>query len=212
VRFLAGVIVGSLAAVVSLWAVDRARIRRPATSLGHMAYKVADPARVVPVDDKGEVLMMPRAARAFKALREAALADGIQLVALSGYRTLKKQRDLFFDGAAQKGETVRARARVCAPPGYSEHHTGYSVDVGDAAHVDSKLVLTFRDTPAFRWLAANAARFHFEMSFPHGNKQGVEYEPWHWRYVGSIDSFRTFFPARRAQGLTVEASIFGPLR
>jgi D-alanyl-D-alanine carboxypeptidase len=177
-----------------------------------MAYRIADPARVVPADETGAVLLMPRAARAFKDMRQAAAADGILLVPLSGYRTLKKQRDLFFDGAAQKGETVRERARVCAPPGFSEHHTGYTLDLGDGAHVETKLDLRFRDTAAFQWLLANAARYHFEMSFPEGNKLGVEYEPWHWRYVGSIDSFRTFFPARRAAGLTVEASIFGPLR
>ena len=42
--------------------------------------------------------------------------------------------------------------------------------------------------PAFRWLAANAPRFGFEMSFPPGNKQNVKWEPWHWRWVGTSAS------------------------
>ena len=40
----------------------------------------------------------------------------------------------------------------------------------------------------YRWLAANAARFGFEQSFPAGNAQGVKWEPWHWRWVGTAPS------------------------
>ena len=36
-----------------------------------------------------------------------------------------------------------------------------------------------------RWLAANAPRFGFEMSFPAGSRQQVKWEPWHWRWVGT---------------------------
>ncbi len=43
-------------------------------------------------------------------------------------------------------------------------------------------------TAAARWLAANAPRFGFEMSFPGGNKQNVKWEPWHWRWVGATAS------------------------
>ena len=43
---------------------------------------------------------------------------------------------------------------------------------------------SFEQTRAFRWLQANAARYHFVLSFPPGNAQGVSYEPWHWRYFG----------------------------
>ncbi|MEM1310980.1 MAG: D-alanyl-D-alanine carboxypeptidase family protein, partial [Cyanobacteria bacterium P01_H01_bin.153] len=46
------------------------------------------------------------------------------------------------------------------------------------------------------WLETNAARYSFELSFPEGNAQGVQYEPWHWRYVGDPDSLETFYQDR----------------
>ena len=39
-------------------------------------------------------------------------------------------------------------------------------------------------TPGGLWLRDNAPKFGFELSFPPGNKQGVTWEPWHWRWVG----------------------------
>lgn len=82
-------------------------------------------------------------------------------------------------------------------PGYSEHHTGYAIDIGDGARPDTHLSEAFEDTPAFRWLEKNAARFSFELSFPRHNPQGVSYEPWHWRFVGDRHSLQTFYRARQ---------------
>jgi len=45
-------------------------------------------------------------------------------------------------------------------------------------------------------LSANAARYSFELSFAKNNRQGVSYEPWHWRYVGDRDSLETFYKAQ----------------
>ena len=36
-----------------------------------------------------------------------------------------------------------------------------------------------------KWLLQHAAEFGFELSFPAGNAQGVTWEPWHWRWVGT---------------------------
>jgi D-alanyl-D-alanine carboxypeptidase len=33
------------------------------------------------------------------------------------------------------------------------------------------------------------------MSFPKNNRQGVSYEPWHWRFVGDKQSLETFYKA-----------------
>jgi D-alanyl-D-alanine carboxypeptidase len=40
----------------------------------------------------------------------------------------------------------------------------------------------FEETPAFRWLSANAGRFGFVLSFPRDNPHDYVYEPWHWCY------------------------------
>jgi D-alanyl-D-alanine carboxypeptidase len=86
---------------------------------------------------------------------------------------------------------------VSAPPGFSEHSTGYAVDLGDASAPGTDLSPSFQSTRAFAWLQANANRYHFTLSFPEGNRQGVNYEPWHWRFEGSAEALKTFEAAQR---------------
>ena len=88
------------------------------------------------------------------------------------------------------------RAAVSAPPGYSEHHTGYAIDIGDADVPATNLSPDFENTAAFKWLRENAAYFSFELSFPRDNPQNIMYEPWHWRFVGDRHSLETFYKAR----------------
>jgi D-alanyl-D-alanine carboxypeptidase len=57
--------------------------------------------------------------------------------------------------------------------------------VGDGHRTGTNLNPSFDSTPAYAWLAQNANRYHFTLSFPAGNVQGVSYEPWHWRFEGS---------------------------
>ena len=56
---------------------------------------------------------------------------------------------------------------------------------------------SFEGTPAFYWLQNNAHRFHYQLSFAKGNRQGVSYEPWHWRYEGSAQALQQFEAAHR---------------
>ena len=77
-------------------------------------------------------------------------------------------------------------------------------DLGDGRAPETNLSQSFQDTAAFRWLQDHAARYHFVLSFPEGNKQGVMFEPWHWRYEGNADALRLFEPARRFAGATLD--------
>lgn len=137
------------------------------------------------------------AAPDLQAMLDAARADGIDLVVLSAFRTEGMQKQLFFDVKSQRNQSASERAQVSAPPGYSEHSTGYALDLGDGSRPDSHLSEHFQDTPAFAWLQRHAARFHFQLSFPRRNLQGVNYEPWHWRFEGSAAALRTFEAAHR---------------
>jgi len=146
------------------------------------------------------VQLRSEAADAFDRLQRAAAADGINLVVLSAFRPVSLQRRLFFDVMAARNQSSRDRARVSAPPGFSEHSTGFALDVGDGSAPQTNLTPSFDETPAFQWLEANAARYHFVLSFPQGNRQGVSYEPWHWRFEGSTDALKLFEPAQRLAG------------
>jgi D-alanyl-D-alanine carboxypeptidase len=130
-------------------------------------------------------------------MRAAAAGDGVDLVVLSGYRSIALQKHLFFDVKSARNQTASERARVSAPPGFSEHATGFAIDLGDGSQPAANLSQSFEQTLAFAWLKANAARYQFVLSFPQGNSQGVSYEPWHWRYEGNTEALKVFEPAQR---------------
>ncbi|NEQ19342.1 MAG: D-alanyl-D-alanine carboxypeptidase family protein, partial [Microcoleus sp. SIO2G3] len=144
----------------------------------------------------GQIRMRKTAAQQYLAMAQAARSEGVILVPISGFRSVKDQEQLFFGVKSQRNQSAAERAAVSAPPGYSEHHTGYAVDIGDAAVPATNVNPNFEKTKAFQWLQANAARFSFELSFPKDNPQGVSYEPWHWRYVGDRSSLETFYKAK----------------
>lgn len=161
--------------------------------LGHRYYPEASPQSLVSLNADGSLKLRPAAAAKVQTMLAQARAEGIPLQAVSGFRSEADQRYLFFEMSAHRGESPTKRAEVSAPPGYSEHHTGYAVDFTDDFYPDTDLEVGFENTPAFRWLQANAARYGFELSFPKDNPQGLSYEPWHWRFIGDRDSLETFY-------------------
>jgi len=163
--------------------------------LGHFPYPEAEMDVLVPVEPGIE--LHRDAAIALDAMRRAAAADGIDLRLLSGYRSQQLQKSIFFDVKSERNQTAAERAKVSAPPGYSEHSTGYAVDLGDGADPASNLSESFERTAAFSWLQDHAASYHYTLSFPAVSSQGVSYEPWHWRFEGSAEALRRFEPARR---------------
>jgi D-alanyl-D-alanine carboxypeptidase len=132
-------------------------------------------------DDGREHRLTPAAAEAWRAMSEAASADGVTLKIVSAFRSVERQAEIVRT-KLERGLSLDAILEVSAPPGYSEHHTGRAVDV--TTDGVPALEIEFETTEAFRWLSANAARFGFALSYPEGNVQGYAYEPWHWCYAG----------------------------
>lgn len=164
--------------------------------LGHLPYQEAPASELQPITANGQIKLRASAAEKYKAMSAAAAREGVILVPISGFRAIADQQRLFFDVKAQRGQVTTKRAEVSAPPGYSEHHTGYAIDIGDGNTPATNLSPSFENTAAFKWLEKNAAYYSFEISFPRGNPQGVNYEPWHWRFVGDTDSLKTFYKAK----------------
>ncbi len=135
------------------------------------------------------------AAEAFMQMKASAQQLNIKLKIISGFRTIDSQRELFHKQIQRKGGEKRAK-KYSAPPGYSEHHTGYALDTGDETQPETDLKLTFQNTEAYTWLEKNASNYGFELSFPENNFQGVSFEPWHWRFVGSAKAQIIFEKAR----------------
>jgi D-alanyl-D-alanine carboxypeptidase len=131
-----------------------------------------------PAADDGKTLKLsPPAARAWRRMRTAAAADRIQLLPLSGYRSVARQTRLIRRKLAA-GESIGDILRFVAAPGCSEHHTGRAIDIGSPG--EQRLDAAFARTAEFRWLRRHAARFGFHLSYPRRNAHGIGYEPWHW--------------------------------
>lgn len=164
--------------------------------LGHYSYAEAPEKELESVSADGGIRLRTAAARAYKDMVAAAQADGVSLEVLSGFRSIKEQEGVFFEVKQERSQSVTDRANVSAPPGHSEHHTGYAIDIGDGNVPATNLNPEFENTAAFKWLEINATKYNYELSFPKNNIQGVTYEPWHWRFVGDRTSLETFFKAR----------------
>lgn len=106
-----------------------------------------------------------------------ARAQGISLDLSSTYRSYTYQDRLFRRNVEQLG--LEQAERESARPGTSQHQLGTTLDFGSVTPA-------FADTPAGIWLAANADRYGFSLSYPDGYEEvtGYMYESWHFRYIG----------------------------
>ena len=162
--------------------------------LGHLPYDEVPEEKLVLIEPNIEVHIDMR--DSLLKMREEAKKDGIYLVFLSGYRSINLQNDIFYSLKSIRNQEAAERARVSAPPGYSEHSTGFAIDIGDATQRETDFETDFENTETFRWLIKNAAKFHFKLSFNKDNKY-IDYEPWHWRYEGSIEALKVFENSNR---------------
>lgn len=128
------------------------------------------------VDGKDH-LLIPSAAEAWRRLKAAALADGITLFIVSAFRSVDRQAEI-VRRKLDTGISTKDVLAVCAPPGFSEHHTGRAVDVSTPG--SRPLEAEFEQTAAYAWLQQNAGSFGYRLSYPVGNPWGYQHEPWHW--------------------------------
>jgi len=168
----------------SLWVVVNKR-----TPLNPLNYKPGN--LVSPRFDDGAGLnpnalqLAKPAAKAIKLMATAMRAAGAGVLQLSStYRSYDTQVYV-HDKDVQKfglvvGENLAAR------PGYSEHQTGLAADLA-AVGQGCTIRVCFATTPAGKWLAANAWQYGFILRYPDGQTAatGYQFEPWHYRYVGT---------------------------
>ncbi len=151
--------------------------------LNPLDYEAGD--MVVPgvIGNPNSRLLRAEAAGALERLATDAGNAGIYMSILSGYRSYATQDQTYNNFVARDGEE-RAN-QYSAKPGHSEHQTGLAVDLDDGS--GCALYNCFADTAAGQWLAANAWQYGFILRYPLGSEAitGYEFEPWHYRYVGT---------------------------
>ncbi len=101
----------------------------------------------------------------------------------SAYRSYAEQKVIYDRQVKKYGLTVGEA--LVARPGYSEHQTGWAMDVS-ARGQGCQIRVCFGQTKAGFWLAANAYKYGFIIRYPKNETAitGYQYEPWHLRYVG----------------------------
>ncbi len=126
--------------------------------------------------------MQYEAAKALEELFNAASKEGIELYAVSGYRSYNRQQTV-YNGHVQKLGQEEAD-KISAKPGHSEHQTGLAMDVTSQS-AGMSLSEDFGSTVEGIWLAENAHEYGFIIRYKKGNEDitGYSYEPWHLRYV-----------------------------
>jgi D-alanyl-D-alanine carboxypeptidase len=135
---------------------------------------------IAEVDGNGNLhLLVPPAARAWLAMKQAAANDKIALEIVSAFRSIEDQIAIIRD-KIDRAMPMERILTLSAPPGFSEHHTGCAVDINTPGCLAREE--PFENTDAFRWLSDNAHRFGYSLSYPRGNRFGFIYEPWHWLY------------------------------
>jgi D-alanyl-D-alanine carboxypeptidase len=126
--------------------------------------------------------MTPKAAEAWRRMQADAAKAGVELLAVSAYRSVEYQCAL-IQRKLDRGLKIDAILKINAAPGYSEHHTGRAIDITSP---DSQpLEIAFETTPAYDWLCRHAGKYSFRLSYPRDNPHGINYEPWHWCFQES---------------------------
>lgn len=131
----------------------------------------------------------------------AALKDGCRLTPFSGYRSISTQKrnfenqmQIYLDKGYTFAEAYDKASTNILPPGTSEHNPGLAMDIVSINH-------NFDKSKEFKWLMKHGAEYGFILRYPADKTDitMVQYEPWHWRYVGKKAAMEIM-----SKGITLE--------
>ncbi len=119
----------------------------------------------------------------------AATQDGIDLSVRSAYRSYSTQQTTYNYWLSVNGGNVGATDQISARPGHSQHQLGTAIDFS-STEINDGLGGTFANTQASKWLANNAWKYGFVISYPadYESVTGYSYESWHYRYIGKANT------------------------
>ncbi|GKW44512.1 D-alanyl-D-alanine carboxypeptidase family protein [Planococcus sp. NCCP-2050] len=106
----------------------------------------------------------------FSNMMADAQADGVSnFIITSGYRSFEQQESLYQEMGSS----------FALPAGHSEHHLGLSLDIGSTE-------MKMEKASEGKWIEENSWKYGFILRYPKDKTHitGIEYEPWHIRYVG----------------------------
>lgn len=166
----------------SLWVIVNKQ--HPINPLNYAPSDLRKPQVTLRVPGAPEMQLRNEAATALETMFAAGETDGMNMQVSTAYRGYAYQKTLYDGYVASQGQ--ESADTVSARPGYSEHQTGWAVDIRSVPDVCG-LEACFGDTAAGKWLAANAYKHGYLLRYPSDKVviTGYNYEPWHFRYIGT---------------------------
>lgn len=116
---------------------------------------------------------------------------GLSFWVASGYRSSESQQNILDETINEninKGMTYeqacKEATKLVMPAGYSEHETGLALDITSSSYLN--LDEKQENTEENKWLRENCYKYGFILRYPKEKEKitGIDYEPWHFRYVG----------------------------
>lgn len=125
------------------------------------------------------------------AMLQDAKDAGVNLAVCSPYRDISRQQTLFnrkiqlhMGNGYSYMEAYKKASQIVTVPGASEHQIGLALDIISDNY--TSLDEGFGETEAGLWLKEHSKNYGFILRYPQGKEYitGIDYEPWHFRYVG----------------------------
>ncbi|MBO0469658.1 D,D-carboxypeptidase/D,D-dipeptidase VanXY [Enterococcus sp. DIV0242_7C1] len=111
-----------------------------------------------------------------------------QIITIDGYRSKETQQALWDETIQEKG--LEFAHKYVAKPGCSEHEIGLAIDLGLTTQENDFIRPSFTDSPVVDKFLEYMADFGFILRYQKGKESitKINYEPWHFRYVGTPHS------------------------
>ncbi len=165
-------------------------------------YKEKNQLELIPIsNNKNGISLNANAATVFNYMMQD-MHYQEKIIPVSGYRTLEEQRNIFYQTMKAHGE-IYTRKYV-ALPGCSEHQTGYAIDLAWKSGDEDFICPDFPTEGICEDFRQRASFYGYIERYPKGKEEitGIEYEPWHFRYVGY-----PHFEIMKKAGMTLEEYI-----
>jgi zinc D-Ala-D-Ala carboxypeptidase len=151
------------------------------------AYAPRDLMRVTAAGVPGTGRIRRLAAADFRAMYRAARRARAPFVVHSAYRSYSTQVSTFWSWVRRS--SYQSALLTSARAGHSEHQLGTAVDLKTPGGPAPWLAGDWGRSRAGAWLARNAWKYGWVLSYPRGRSPGrtcYKYEPWHFRYFGRL--------------------------
>lgn len=150
---------------------------------GHPLPDLAAPRCLPASPDTPDVLLEIRAASCLQQLITS-IGGQQEITAVSGYRSLQEQRDIYQSSLAENGPDFTRK--FVAAPGCSEHQSGLAIDLAKQAESIDFICPDFPDSGVCRDFRGAASRYGFVQRYAADKETltGIACEPWHFRFVG----------------------------